>query len=215
MPTRQDILEAAGRVAQTQGLWSMTTRQIAQEAHCSEGSIYNHFANKDDLLSCLLEEFGGRFLLTARTLPDRAGENTVRDNLLEFVRAAVVFFRERAPMLAAALSNPGTFHDAARRLHKQGHGPGAVARSIVAYLEGEQEIGRLSKDVDVRGIAQALTGACLGHVVVGLSHGKVHQLFRTDDEMTTTLVDALLTGITTASSAGEGQPQIDTPKAHA
>lgn len=201
MPTRQDILEAAGRVAQKQGLWSMTTRQIAEEARCSEGSLYNHFQSKDELLRCLLEEFGGRFLLTARTLPDRVGENMVRDNLIEFARDAVVFFRERAPMLAAALGNPSSYHQAARRLHKQGHGPGRVADHVVAYLRGEQEIGRLRSDVDVRGIAQALTGACLGHVVVGLSHGKVHQIFPTDDEMTTTLVDALLTGLITMENA--------------
>ena len=195
MPTRQDILDAAGRVASRQGLWTMTTRQIAEEAQCSEGSIYNHFSSKDDLLISLLEEFGGRFLQTARSLPDRIGESSVRDNLLEFVRDAIVFFRERSTMLAAALGNPGSFHESARRLHKQGHGPGAVARSVVAYLEGEQELGRLDPAVDVRGIAQALTGACLGHVVVGLSHGRVHQLFRTDEELATTLVDSLLHGI--------------------
>ena len=43
---RQGILEAAARVFARKGFEKATTREIAQEADVSEGTIYNYFASK-------------------------------------------------------------------------------------------------------------------------------------------------------------------------
>jgi AcrR family transcriptional regulator len=47
---RQDIIEAAARVFARKGFERATTREIALEADVSEGTIYNYFASKQQLL---------------------------------------------------------------------------------------------------------------------------------------------------------------------
>jgi AcrR family transcriptional regulator len=47
---RQEIVEAAARVFARKGFERATTREIALEADVSEGTIYNYFASKQQLL---------------------------------------------------------------------------------------------------------------------------------------------------------------------
>ncbi len=49
------LLEASGRVIARQGLASLTTNRVAAEAGVSIGSLYQYFANKQELLEGLLE----------------------------------------------------------------------------------------------------------------------------------------------------------------
>ena len=59
---RHDIAEAAARVFARNGYERATTREIALEADVSEGTIYNYFASKQELLlelaDVVQEEFG-------------------------------------------------------------------------------------------------------------------------------------------------------------
>ncbi len=50
---RRAILEAAARVFSRKGFERATTREIAQEADIAEGTIYNYFASKDQLVVAL------------------------------------------------------------------------------------------------------------------------------------------------------------------
>ncbi|PTS82218.1 TetR/AcrR family transcriptional regulator [Pseudomonas sp. HMWF032] len=50
------LLEASGRVIERQGLANLTTNRVAAEAGVSVGSLYQYFANKQELLEGLLEK---------------------------------------------------------------------------------------------------------------------------------------------------------------
>jgi AcrR family transcriptional regulator len=52
---RNQILDAAAKVFAENGFQKSTTREIAEAADISEGTIYNYFENKDDLLLSLLD----------------------------------------------------------------------------------------------------------------------------------------------------------------
>lgn len=52
----REIMEAGRRVIFREGIWSTTTRKIAQEAGISLATIHYYFANKDDLLVAVYEE---------------------------------------------------------------------------------------------------------------------------------------------------------------
>lgn len=52
---RQDIVEAAARVFARKGFERATTREIALEADVSEGTIYNYFTSKQQLLAELAD----------------------------------------------------------------------------------------------------------------------------------------------------------------
>src|SRR3990167_755681 len=49
------LLEASGRVLERHGLANLTTNRVADEAGVSVGSLYQYFANKQELLEALLE----------------------------------------------------------------------------------------------------------------------------------------------------------------
>lgn len=50
------LLEASGRVTERHGLANLTTNRVAAEAGVSVGSLYQYFANKQELLEALLEQ---------------------------------------------------------------------------------------------------------------------------------------------------------------
>jgi len=49
--TRSSILEAAERVIRDRGMSSATTKEIARQAGCAEGSIYRYFQDKHTLMT--------------------------------------------------------------------------------------------------------------------------------------------------------------------
>jgi TetR/AcrR family fatty acid metabolism transcriptional regulator len=60
--TRRRILDATLSIAAAKGFEQTTTAEIARRAGVAEGSIYNYFRNKDDLLIHMVSEFAGSFL---------------------------------------------------------------------------------------------------------------------------------------------------------
>ena len=73
---RSQILAAAQRVIQARGAASATTRAIAEEARCAEGSIYRYFTDKHALFHAVAGEHFTKFVELAETLPQRAGSST-------------------------------------------------------------------------------------------------------------------------------------------
>lgn len=53
-PGRKKVLIASLKLFAEQGFYQTTTAQIAKKAGVSEGTIYNYFKTKDDLLTQLL-----------------------------------------------------------------------------------------------------------------------------------------------------------------
>lgn len=150
------------------GVRHTTTKLVARRAGVSEGSIYNHFANR----SALIVE---AFALATRSIRQRAqsldqlvGEHTVEENLVALMEAIIEFFREIMPVVGSILGDPqlrSWFTDA------EVSGPdgrpltpltGVV--EVSRYLEQEQLRGRLPKRNSWPAAAAMLIGACLQYV---------------------------------------------------
>jgi len=80
---RQDILSAAERVFSAAGFEAATMEAIAVEAGFSVGSLYNFFANKDDICRNVIEDIFGE--MAARLAPLDASDGS-SDALRAFVR---------------------------------------------------------------------------------------------------------------------------------
>ena len=52
---RMQIIQAAATLFASKGFHRTTTRDIAEAAEVSEGTLYNYFENKDDLLIGIME----------------------------------------------------------------------------------------------------------------------------------------------------------------
>lgn len=70
--SREEILEAALRVAARDGLLAMTLDNVAREAGVSKGGLIYHFASKDDLIRDMIEHFARKAdqALTQRVADD-------------------------------------------------------------------------------------------------------------------------------------------------
>lgn len=83
--TKQKIVDAALAIAAEKGFEQATTAEIARKAGVAEGSIYNYFRTKDDLLIHTVSQFAGSFL-SALSEAVSHEENPLRklDRLISF-----------------------------------------------------------------------------------------------------------------------------------
>jgi AcrR family transcriptional regulator len=96
------ILEAAARLFAEKGYHRTTTRDIAQAADLSEGTLYNYFGSKEDLLlgilSRLVEALGIQRRLQAETQTNAA------PFLIDLLTSRQLFITKNREMLQAVLS---------------------------------------------------------------------------------------------------------------
>ena len=96
---REQILAATERVIAECGYAGATTKAIAKAARCSEGSLYNYFPDKRALfMECAFAQNAG-LLDRLTSLPDRVGQSTVDENLVELLEAMFVFQERLVPVL--------------------------------------------------------------------------------------------------------------------
>ncbi|SFP55173.1 TetR/AcrR family transcriptional regulator [Actinomadura madurae] len=103
---RERILAAAVTVIQARGIVAATTKEIARSAGVSEGSLYNHFANKTALFAAALAEVTGTARAAMAALLASAGRNTVEENLVRLATEMVGFYGELLPMTGPVLADP-------------------------------------------------------------------------------------------------------------
>ncbi len=114
---RAQILAAAERVIAERGYAGATTKAIARAAHCSEGSLYNHFPDKRALfVECAFAGNAG-FVEVFAALSQRVGEATVARNLTEVLEAMLELQRRLVPVLLTTWASAD--HVAAAREHAE------------------------------------------------------------------------------------------------
>jgi AcrR family transcriptional regulator len=141
------------------GLVRATTREIARAAGVSEGTLYNHFANKEELFLCALSELPSGFFAVITGLRERAGTETVAAVLADVARAALPFFAEAIPKGASIFADPELLRRHRALLRDRGAGPQRANEAVAAYLKAEQSLGRVRSDVDLNAAAYMLLGA--------------------------------------------------------
>ncbi len=99
---RSEILTAAAKLFAEKGFHRTTTQAIAHEAGLAEGTIYNYFTNKEDLLVSMLNYFSleqerGRELASVLNLP-------LREALQAMFRSTVAEAKQNLQMAATVYS---------------------------------------------------------------------------------------------------------------
>lgn len=194
MPTRDHLLAAAERVIRREGLGGATTRAIATEAGCAEGTLYNHFEDKQDLIAEVMTTRLPAFIQYAVDLPGRAGTGSLRGNLTELAELAIAFFREIAPMVASTLGDPDLRARHLKSLAEHGRGPHRPILALAEYLQAEQRIGRVRKRIDTAAVATLFLGGCFQFAFLTL--GLPPELLPVDeDQLIKGAIRALLVGL--------------------
>lgn len=166
------IVEAALECMREHGVRGTTTKIVARHAGVSEGSIYNHFTNRSELI---VEAFG---LATkamrhhASGLEQLVGTKTVEENLVTLMEAVIEFFGQIAPIVGSVLGDPEL-----RSWFTEGKVPDREGQPLTPltgvvelskYLEREHQVGRLPGRGSWVACATMLIGACLHYVYLEL-----------------------------------------------
>jgi AcrR family transcriptional regulator len=169
--TRQELLAAAAEVLRAKGVTGMTTKEVALAAGRSEGSIYNHFTDKIDLVNHVLDMHLPALVAVLVELPRGVGKSTVRANLERTVNALVAFHVEILPVLSGVMGDP----EMLARLHADflplDKGPHRPHRGVGDYLRAEQALGRIDPGTDCEALSFLLNSACHQYAFLDLVSG--------------------------------------------
>ncbi|MFA9429770.1 TetR/AcrR family transcriptional regulator [Egicoccus sp. AB-alg2] len=165
------LLDAATRVLERDGLPGITTKRIAQEAGCSEGSIYNHFGSKEDLLAEVVKARMSAFPARAAEFPDSPGTDDVRERLREIAELALAFYRRGTGHLVAMINNPDAMQQHVREVHARGGGPWRTVDDLSRWLRAEQDLGLVDPGANPVAAVTALLGAMLFHAITSATWG--------------------------------------------
>ncbi|WP_405783099.1 TetR/AcrR family transcriptional regulator [Streptomyces sp. NBC_00859] len=156
---RERLLEAARGLLSEGGYAAAVVAAIATRAGVSTGSVYNHFASKQELLAAVFRHTAGHELATVREAVRAAGGTADR------LRALVEAFSYRAlrsPRTAWALlaERVDPLVEAERRTYRSGyHG---LAEEIIAAGVAAGELPAQEADLSAAAVIGAISEALLG-----------------------------------------------------
>jgi AcrR family transcriptional regulator len=213
---RDRIVEATLECMREHGVRGTTTKIVASHAGVSQGSIYNHFTNRSELIVEAFRLATGTIRDHAGSLEQLVGANTPEDNLVTLMEAVIEFFRGIAPIVGSVLGDPelrSWFTD--ERVPDPTGRPLTPLTGVVElseYLELEHQAGRLPEQGSWAACATMLIGSCLHYVYLEMLSPSGVAAVLPDTQTSAagyarTVVRTLLTaGSTGAPSGGRAEP---------
>ncbi|MEQ4723875.1 helix-turn-helix domain-containing protein [Nonomuraea sp. B19D2] len=169
---RDHLVATAERLLARHGAANLTVRAIAREAQVADGVLYNHFADKEELLALALHAHVRTVQQSLPPLPTRAGHGDLEANLRAYVTYGVRLHLAILPAFAGLMAQPAVLARFAALDNPVGQGRGLRAE-LAAYLGAEQALGRLSLEAHPGAAATMIVGACheliLPHLFTGNS----------------------------------------------
>jgi AcrR family transcriptional regulator len=177
-PMRDRILAAAVTVMRERGVTNTTTKEVARVAGVAEGSIYNHFANKAELIAASMAHVAAGMREAVGMLLGQVGQGSLEDNLAAYAEVAIGFFGDLLPVTGPAMGDRDVLawlRQGGPHAHRgDGDTPAPVLgpvlghAGIIGYLEAEQRAGRLPATASPPHLAALLLGACQQYAFLSL-----------------------------------------------
>lgn len=123
----QAILKAALHIIEERGFGALTMEQLARQAQCTKGTLYNHFINKEDLLCELGSLYCDKQMPFYRKV--EAGSINSRERVMGLFLAYQIF----------AFSNQGLF-SCVLQIQSNAQLQRASATRIAAYRDAEMKL---------------------------------------------------------------------------
>lgn len=190
--TRRKILEVTERLIQMKGLARVTTRDIARESGLSEGALYRHFEHKEEIFLTVVSEHLPAVLDVVRA--HEPGTGIVSENLAAIAVAIMHYYGHHFPLSAAYLADTELLARYREVIERINGGPQNVITLVAAYVEEEQQLGRIGRQIPALNIALLLLGPCFQRVfsVQLLGHDPFH---KTDRQFAEDIVQGLTASI--------------------
>jgi AcrR family transcriptional regulator len=146
--------------------------EAVKAAGLAEGTLYNHFRDKDEIFMAVLQRKVGEFAHAIQDLPLRVGQATILDNLRPVAEAAAGFHIKVAPLVCSLLADQKLLAETRGRMQERRVGPQRSLESLAAYIGAEQRLGRITSEVDAATVAGLILGTSF-HMAV-LDHFSGH-----------------------------------------
>jgi AcrR family transcriptional regulator len=191
---RNQILDAASKVFAQSGFHGATTKHIAREARVAEGTIYNYFDSKDDLLIAILMRLSdiGKTGAELREGVDK----DARTFLLAIARHRTALIEEHYQTLQAVLPEILVNSDLRDRFYRRFAEP--LADLLERYVEARVESGDL-RPVDAPLAVRSVQGMFIGLMILRILGDRM--LDARWDDLPEVVVDLLFDGLGTESEA--------------
>lgn len=189
---KTQIIAAAARLFAEKGFHRTTTRDIAEAADVSEGTLYNYIESKDDLLLDIMDMLDD---LPSDT--DQFDQVVVEDGR-EFLMALMKGRRETIdqhnPMLQSVLSEILVNPELRRRYFDEQVSPGIAL--ISQYLQDLLDNGQF-RQINVSYMSRTLVALMIGlYVLEVLGDSLIHANW---DELSEVIASLLIDGVATHS----------------
>ncbi|MEH0841542.1 helix-turn-helix domain-containing protein [Micromonospora sp. CPCC 205711] len=166
---REHLVAVAGRLVAERGTAGLTVRDIARAAQVADGVLYNHFADKEELLGHALHAHVRAVEEGLAGGSPQPGEGTVEANLRSYLSRALALHAAILPAFAGVLTQPGVLARFAALPNPIGGGGRGVRAELAGYVRGEQRLGRVAGDASPDAVAALVVGVChdlvLGHLL--------------------------------------------------
>jgi TetR/AcrR family transcriptional regulator, fatty acid metabolism regulator protein len=190
------ILDAATRVFARQGFNRATIRDVARAAGIADGTIYNYFANKDDLLIGLLDRLNDTERRPAGLA--QAAQAPLADSVRAYLRERVEALWSNADLFRAVLPELLANPDLRKRYYDEVIAPTmTLSEGVLRGLIASGIIRDLDPPLSMRIVA----GSVLGVLVLQLLGDET--LVARWPEIPDVLADLLLPGLLADSPKGE------------
>ncbi len=194
---RTELTQVALRLFAERGVDQTSVAAIAREAGISKGAFYLYFESKDALLEDVLRR--NSLAPIVQELVEDLADKSLDDAIHGFVRGVWHFLTEHRELLLVALREAPLQLDRSKSLMQRVVVP--VNRVLAGYLEERMEPARaeqLSMLIVGRGLISMVVAVFLTQDLLGA--GEVAPV--PEDQITSTLAELFLRGVTGPAPAG-------------
>ncbi|MEU7766785.1 TetR/AcrR family transcriptional regulator [Nocardia sp. NPDC049190] len=191
---RGHLIATAEQMMAEQGSTGLTVRAIARTAGVADGVLYNHFADKEELLAAALRAHVDRVQRELGPLPD-AGVGEIETNLRNYLSRGLELHRAILPVFAGLLTHPTVL----ARFAESNQGERDWRDRLGNYLHAERDRGRLAPDAQVDAAVAMLAGVCHDHVLSALLTGQPAATAPSVDSVVAAVLDGIGAGAVTGS----------------
>ena len=124
---RELILTATANLIRRDGVAALTTKRVAAEAGCAEGTIFRHFGDKGGLIAAVLS-FGLPEIDHLEQVASRKPSGDLVVDLTDLCAATLDFYRASYPIAASALTDATIFQRYRDAHNARGERPSAHPR---------------------------------------------------------------------------------------
>ena len=145
------LIGATRQVIREAGYANATTRRIADAAGVTEGTINRHFPSTRALLLAAVMHNNPDVIAEMSTLPDRAGQATLAENLTWALQRLASMREDILPLELALLTEPELAEEqppTSDAATPEAGGADGPPDALTEYLAAEQTLGRIRPDID-------------------------------------------------------------------